>query len=103
MWIPIRAVIIEDDPLAAQYLVALLDDSCQVKVVGSATESDAAKAMFTGAADELLAVKDADRGRIRLLARYEVAAVLRRQRRTWSIPFGKSLQPTTRWLTSCVG
>ena len=34
-------------------------------------------------ADELLPVKDADRGRIRLLARHEVAAVLRRRRRTW--------------------
>jgi hypothetical protein len=41
MWIRIRAVIIEDDPLAAQYLAALLDDSCQVEVVGSATESEA--------------------------------------------------------------
>ena len=41
MWIRIRAVIIEDDPLAAQYLAALLDDTCQVEVVGSATESEA--------------------------------------------------------------
>jgi hypothetical protein len=30
MWIRIRAVIIEDEPLAAQYLAALLDDTCQV-------------------------------------------------------------------------
>ena len=41
MWIRIRAVIIEDEPLAAQYLAALLDDTCQVEVVGSATESEA--------------------------------------------------------------
>src|SRR6516162_11087841 len=40
MWIRIRAVIIEDEPLAAQYLAALLDDNCQVEVVGSATESE---------------------------------------------------------------
>jgi len=31
MWIRIRAVIIEDEPLAAQYLAALLDDTCQVE------------------------------------------------------------------------
>src|SRR4029077_4163092 len=42
MWIRIRAVIIEDEPLAAQYLAALLDDTCQIEVVGSATESEAA-------------------------------------------------------------
>jgi two-component system, LytTR family, response regulator LytT len=41
MWIRIRAVIIEDEPLAVQYLAALLDDTCQVEVVGSATESEA--------------------------------------------------------------
>src|SRR6201981_3773312 len=41
MWIRIRAVIIEDEPLATQYLAALLDDTCQVEVVGSATESEA--------------------------------------------------------------
>src|SRR5215831_4962755 len=40
MWIRIRAVIIEDEPLASQYLAALLDDTCQVEVVGSATESE---------------------------------------------------------------
>jgi DNA-binding LytR/AlgR family response regulator len=186
MWIRIRAVIIEDEPLAAQYLAALLDDTCQVEVVGSATESEAGlrlcaelrpdavfvdinlpgkdgvslarqlamlpqaprlifttgnanratdafrleavdyllkpldpeqvseavnrllaylrpfeadsspgssdhvngvstpdKMGFTGMANELLAVKDVDRDRIRLLARREVAAVLRRERRTW--------------------
>ena len=36
MWNRIRAVIIEDEPLAAQYLAALLDDTYQVEVVGSA-------------------------------------------------------------------
>jgi two-component system, LytTR family, response regulator LytT len=41
MWIRIRAVIIEDEPLAAQYLAALLDDTCKVEVVGSSTESEA--------------------------------------------------------------
>lgn len=41
MWIRIRAVIIEDEPLAAQYLALLLDNTCQVEVVGSATESEA--------------------------------------------------------------
>src|ERR1700744_6599230 len=40
MWIRIRAVIIEDEPLAAQYLAQLLDDTCQVDVVGTATESE---------------------------------------------------------------
>src|SRR5215467_7855744 len=40
MWIRIRAVIIEDEPLAAQYLAALLDETCQVEVVGTATESE---------------------------------------------------------------
>src|SRR5215472_14764983 len=39
MWIRIRAVIIEDEPLAAQYLAKLLDETCQVEVVGSATDS----------------------------------------------------------------
>src|ERR1700680_3482564 len=41
MVIRIRAVIIEDEPLAAQYLTELLDDTYQVEVVGSATESEA--------------------------------------------------------------
>src|SRR6202023_4173849 len=40
MWIRIRAVIIEDEPLAAEYLAALLDDTYQVEVVGIATESE---------------------------------------------------------------
>jgi DNA-binding NarL/FixJ family response regulator len=40
MWIRIRAVIIEDEPLAAQYLAGLLDDTCQVEVVGTAAESE---------------------------------------------------------------
>jgi len=186
MWIRIRVVIIEDEPLAAQYLAALLDDTCQVEVVGTATESetglqlcaelrpdavfvdiklpgkdgvslatqlamlpqpprlvfttgdanratdafrlqavdyllkpldptqvlesvkrllaylrpfetggsawaadgnmDAAaseKMRFTGATGELLPVKDIDRDQVRLLARREIAAALRRDRRTW--------------------
>jgi DNA-binding LytR/AlgR family response regulator len=186
MWIRIRAVIIEDEPLAAQYLAALLDDTCQVEVVGSAAESETGlrlcaelrpdavfldinlpgkdgvslakqltmlpqpprlvfttgsanratdafrleavdyllkpldpvqimeainrllvylrpfesgssanskhrvnedptpdKIPFTGMANELLPVKDVDRDQIRLLARREVVAVLRRERRTW--------------------
>jgi DNA-binding NarL/FixJ family response regulator len=41
MWIRIRAVIIEDETLAARYLAALLDDTCQVEVVDTATESEA--------------------------------------------------------------
>ena len=40
MWIRIRAVIIEDESLAAEYLAVLLDETCQVEVVGSATESE---------------------------------------------------------------
>ena len=186
MWIRIRAVIIEDEPLASQYLAKLLDETCQVEVVGSATESEAGlrlcaelrpdvvfvdiglpgkdgvslatqlamlpqpprlvfttgnpnratdafrleavdyllkpldpeqvteavyrlltylrpfevasspgsgghanrvpttdKMRSTGMANELLPVKDMDRDQIRLLARREVVAVLRRERRTW--------------------
>ena len=186
MWIRIRAVIIEDEPLAAQYLAGLLDDTCQVEVVGTAAESEvglrlcaelrpdavfvdislpgkdgvslakqlamlpqaprlvfttgdanratdafrleavdyllkpldpeqvteavnrllaylrpfesgsspgsgdhanevppADKMRFTSAANELLPVKDMDRDQIRLLARREITAVLRRDRRTW--------------------
>jgi DNA-binding LytR/AlgR family response regulator len=184
MWIRIRAVIIEDEPLAAQYLAALLDDTYQVEVVGTATESEAGLRLcaelrpdaafvdinlpgrdgvslatqlsmlpqpprlvfttgnanratdafrleavdyllkpldpeqvteavnrllahlrpfeagsspraegptqgaeddksFAASASELLPVKDVDRDKIRLLARREVAAVLRRDRRTW--------------------
>jgi DNA-binding protein HU-beta len=41
MWIRIRAVIFEDEPLACQYLAELLDETCQVEVVGTATESEA--------------------------------------------------------------
>src|ERR1700730_8541040 len=40
MWIRIRAVIIEDEPLAAKYLAQLLDDTYQVEDVGSAAESE---------------------------------------------------------------
>ena len=184
MWIRIRAVIIEDEPLAAQYLATLLDETCQVEVVGTASCSEtglqlcadlrpdaafvdinlpgkdgvsmatqlamlpqpprlvfttgtAARATdafrleavdyllkpldpaqvtesvqrllahlrpfeadsrssnllddskspeglnFAGASNDLLPVKDTDRDRIRLLARREIAGVLRRDRRTW--------------------
>ena len=48
--------------------------------LGSSTPD---KMLFTGAAGELLPVKDVDRDQIRLLARREVVAVLRRDRRTW--------------------
>jgi hypothetical protein len=41
------------------------------------------KMRSTGMANELLPVQDMDRDQIRLLARREVAAVLRRERRTW--------------------
>src|ERR1700722_11097334 len=186
MWNRIRAVIIEDEPLAAQYLAGLLDDTCQVEVVGTAAESEVGlrlcadlrpdavfldiklpgkdgvslatqlamlpqsprlvfttgdagrapdafrldavdyllkpldpeqvteavnrllahlrpfesnpsplsarsgdsvpapdKILFTGSDSDLLSVKDVDRDQIRLLARREIVAVLRRDRRTW--------------------
>jgi two-component system response regulator LytT len=182
MWIRIRAVIIEDEPLAAQYLASLLDDTCQVEVVGTAAESvtglrlcaelrpdvvfldinlpgkdgvssatqlamlpqpphlvfttgnagratdafrlkavdyllkpldpaqvteavdrllahlrpfesapsgrpkdapEAENTSFNGTTGELLPVKDLDRDQIRLLARHEIAAVIRRDRRSW--------------------
>jgi DNA-binding LytR/AlgR family response regulator len=38
---------------------------------------------FAGIRNELLPVRDVDRHQIRLLARREIAAVLRRERRTW--------------------
>ena len=41
MWIRIRAVIVEDEPLAAQYLATLLDETLQVEVVGTATDTEA--------------------------------------------------------------
>ena len=184
MWIRIRAVIVEDEPLAAQYLATLLDETLQVEVVGTATDTEAGlrlcaelrpdavfldinlpgkdgvslatqlamlpqpprvvfttgsparatdafrldavdyllkpldpeqiseavgrllailrpfetehsrssdgseevssnKMVFTGATNELLPVKDIDRDKIRLLARYQIAAILRHDRRTW--------------------
>ena len=206
MWIRIRAVIIEDEPLAAEYLAALLDDTYQVEVVGSATESETGlrlcaelrpdavfvdinlpgkdgvslatqlamlpqpprlvfttgnagratdafrldavdyllkpldpeqvseavnrllaslrpfesgpsplsarrvdsaatpdKMRFTASDGDLLPVKDVDRDRIRLLARREVVAVLRRDRRTGSTRYGRSLPLTIPWLFSCGG
>src|SRR5215813_11670084 len=42
MWVRIRALIVEDEPLAAEYLARLLDETCQVEVVGTATESEVA-------------------------------------------------------------
>ena len=206
MWIRIRAVIIEDEPLAAKYLTELLDDTCQVEIVGSATESEAGlrlcaklrpdalfldinlpgkdgvslatqltmlpqpprlvfttgnanratdafrlgavdyllkpldpehvtdavnrllrhlrpfkrgsfsssgdhanegspnKTRFTGTANELLPVRDLDADQIRLLTRREVAAVLRRERRTWVHTVREefatyyALADLTRWL-----
>jgi two-component system response regulator LytT len=186
MWIRIRAVIVEDEPLAAEYLATLLDDTYQVEVIATATDSETGlqlcaelrpdavfvdinlpgkdgvslatqlamlpqpprlvfttgnadraieafrvdavdyllkpldpeqvaeavnrllaymrpfesgsslhsatraegattpdKRDFTGTANELLPVKDVDRDQFRLLARYEIAALLRRDRRTW--------------------
>ena len=47
MWIRIRAVIVEDEPLAAEYLATLLDDTCQVEVVGTAAESEAGLRLCT--------------------------------------------------------
>jgi two-component system response regulator LytT len=41
MWIRIRAVIVEDEPLASEYLAALLDETYQVEVVGTAGDSEA--------------------------------------------------------------
>jgi DNA-binding LytR/AlgR family response regulator len=186
MWIRIRAVIVEDEPLAANYLETLLDDTCQVEVVATAPDSESGlrlcaelrpdavfldinlpgkdgvslatqlamlpqppclvfttgmpgratdafrleavdyllkpldpeqvveavnrllarlrpfesgsslhspdgpggttmpdKMKFTGTSNELLPVKDLDRDQIRLLARSEIVAVLRHDRRTW--------------------
>jgi DNA-binding LytR/AlgR family response regulator len=186
MWTRIRAVIVEDEPLAAQYLATLLDETCQVEVVGTACEGAAGLALcaelrpdavfldirlpgpdgvalatqlamlpqpprvvfttghaerapeafrlaavdyllkpldpeqiaeaverllahlrpfeagparranrrvegvttpdkleLTDVAGELLPVKDTDRDQVRLLARHEIAAALRRDRRTW--------------------
>ena len=45
MWTLIRAVIVEDEPLAAQYLAMLLDETWQVDVVGIATDAAAALAL----------------------------------------------------------
>jgi two-component system, LytTR family, response regulator len=55
--------------------------------LGSANRSGvvltADKIFFTNTAYELLPVTDIDRDQIRLLARHEIVAVLRRERRTW--------------------
>ena len=200
MWIRIRAVIIEDEPLAAQYLATLLDDTCQVEIVGTAEDSvtglrlcadmrpdvvfvdinlpgkdgvslatqlamlpqpphlvfttgnagratdafrlnavdyllkpldpaqvteavhrllahlrpfeaprfppppETEQAPFDGLAGELLPVKDSDRDQIRLLARHEIVAVVRRDRRSWvhtvreEFPTYYPLADLIRWL-----
>ena len=54
MWIRIRSVIVEDEPLAAQYLAALLDDTCQVEVVGTATESETGLQLCAEQTNEVL-------------------------------------------------
>jgi DNA-binding LytR/AlgR family response regulator len=41
MWNRIRAVIVEDEPLAGKYLATLLDDTCQVEVIATAADSEA--------------------------------------------------------------
>ena len=51
--------------------------------VDKADEEESDKVRFAGAGNQLLRVKDVDRDRTRLLARNEIAAVLRRDRRTW--------------------
>jgi hypothetical protein len=38
MWIRIRAVIVEDEPLAAEYLAALLDDTDSTPGLGNNAE-----------------------------------------------------------------
>jgi two-component system, LytTR family, response regulator LytT len=58
-------------------------DSRLVSAPGVSLALTQGKMYFTGAPDELLPVRDIDRGKIRFLARREVAAVLRRERRTW--------------------
>ena len=40
MRIRIRVVIVEDEPLSAEYLAKLLDDTWQVEVVGTAMDSE---------------------------------------------------------------
>jgi len=59
--------------------------------------------VFTGSDNDLLPVKDVDRDQIRLLARREVVAVLRRDRRTWVHTVREDLPLTILWLISCGG
>ena len=40
MWNRIRAFIVEDEPLAGNYLATLLDDTCQVEVIATAADSE---------------------------------------------------------------
>ncbi len=42
MWIRIRALIVEDEPLAAEYLATLLDETLQVEVIATAADSETA-------------------------------------------------------------
>ena len=65
------------------YLRPFESDSLLVSAPGLNLTLTQGKMYFTGATDELLPVRDIDRGKIRFLARREVAAVLRRERRTW--------------------
>ena len=65
------------------YLRPFESDSLLVSAPGVNLTLTQGNMYFTGAPDELLPVKDIDRGKIRFLARREVAAVFRRERRTW--------------------
>ena len=48
MWIRIRAVIIEEEPLPGRYLAELLEETCQVEAVGLATESEVGLRLCAG-------------------------------------------------------
>jgi DNA-binding LytR/AlgR family response regulator len=61
MWIRIRAVIIEDEPLAAQYLAELLDDTCQVQFGRHAVVNLQAIEHVTHYGDRLYRVRLRDR------------------------------------------
>jgi hypothetical protein len=61
------------------------------------------KMRFSGMANELLPVGDVDRDRIRLLARREIVAALRRDRRTWVHTVREEFATYFHWLSSCDG
>jgi DNA-binding LytR/AlgR family response regulator len=65
------------------YLRPFESDSLLVSAPGVNLKLTQGKMHFTGAPDELLPVRDIDRGKIRFLTRREVAAVIRRERHTW--------------------